>query len=72
MIERKQARDSVSNNECWHCKKTIDDRKEATYYIWANPPTSEITLLRSISIKIKFHKSCFEEIAGEQYMFESY
>lgn len=70
MITQEQARDLIN---CWHCKKAISNLNQATYYIWANPPEDTRGMYPSkFSIKVKFHKECFEIIAGEEYMFEGY
>jgi 5-methylthioribose kinase len=65
MISTKEASLSLSNGQCWACKKIMDGDINAVYYIWANHKDKP-------SIKIIFHKECFEGVAGKGYMFEGY
>jgi hypothetical protein len=66
MISTKDANDHLSSNICFLCKQPVRCKKGvATYYVWAN-------MVGKLSIKVKFHKECFQQIAGDDYLFEEY
>jgi len=67
MISTKEAEASMEVFKCWLCKKVIDSDPtlDVLYYISANHK-------RRPSIKIMFHKQCFEGLAGSNYLFEDY
>lgn len=71
MITKKQAN---KTDICWQCKECVDSENEVVYYIWASPSIKNRKTYgtNNLSIKIAFHKACFEYVAGEQYLFEGY
>lgn len=50
--------------KCFRCERYFDETS-ILYFITANKPGE-------ISVKISFHKECFREIAGEEYLLEGY
>lgn len=61
MVPREQIN---KTDTCYYCKKSMHGA-EVKYYIWSNA-------IKHISGKIVFHKQCFIEIAGEEYLLEGY
>ena len=61
VVPREKTRSII---KCFRCERYFDETS-TLYFIMANKPGE-------ISVKISFHKECFREIAGEEYLLEGY